>query len=102
MSYTGILLRGSSHAAMLADLPIHREIVVTEQALGVGWDTGSGVAKYWLNYETLSKIGMVAADGSGKDNKLRTSNLPIVFDSTAAELYLGTDKMTLKGSFDLS
>lgn len=102
MAYTGILLRGSSHAAMLTDLPIHREIVVTEQALGVGWDTGSGVANYWLNYEALSKIGKVEADGSGKDSKLRTSNLPIVFDSTTAELYLGTDKMTLKGAFDFS
>ena len=73
MAYTGILVRGGAHAAMLADLPVHREVVVTELGLGIGWDTGSGVGVHWLNYEALSKIGLVAADGSGKEANLKTS-----------------------------
>lgn len=101
MAYTGILVRGGSHAAMLADLPIHREVVVTELGLGVGWDTGSGVGVHWLNYEALSKIGLVAADGSGKEANLKTSNLPILFDAVNGDIQVTTDKVVFKGAYSL-
>ena len=101
MAYTGILVRGGAHAAMLADLPIHREVVVTELGLGVGWDTGSGVGVHWLNYEALSKIGKVAADGSGKEANLKTSNLPILFDAVNGDIQVTTDKVVFKGAYSL-
>lgn len=101
MAYTGILVRGGSHAAMLADLPIHREVVVTELGLGVGWDTGSGVGVHWLNYEALSKIGLIAEDGSGKEANLKTSNLPILFDAVNGDLQVTTDKVVFKGAYSL-
>lgn len=101
MAYTGILVRGGSHTAMLADLPIHREVVVTELGLGVGWDTGSGVGVHWLNYEALSKIGLVAEDGSGKEANLKTSNLPILFDAVNGDLQVTTSAAVFKGAYSL-
>ena len=101
MAYTGILVRGGAHAAMLADLPIHREVVVTELGLGVGWDTGSGVGVHWLNYEALSKIGKVAADGSDKEANLKTSNLSILFDAVNGDIQVTTDKVVFKGAYSL-
>lgn len=99
MAYTGILVRGTSHDAMLDDLPIHREVVLTELGLGIGWDTGAGVATHWLNYEALSKIGKIAADGSGKESNLKTSNLPIVFDADNGDIQVTTSELILKGAY---
>jgi hypothetical protein len=50
----------------------------------------------------LSKIGKIAADGSGKEMNLKTSNLPIVFDAPLGDIQCLSDRMTLKGAFDLS
>ena len=101
MSYTGILVRGSSHATMLTDLPIHREVVMTELGLGVAWDTGSGVVTNWLNYNILSKIGVIAPDGLSAEPNLKTSNLPIIFDGVNGDMQLKTDSVVFKGTYKL-
>ena len=101
MAYTGILVRGSSHAAILADLPIHREVVLTERGLGIGWDTGAGVGVHWLNYNILSKIGKIATDGLSAENNIKTSNLPIIFDAANGDIEVKTDSVVFKGAYTL-
>jgi len=80
MAYTGILLRGDTHQNIMNDAPIHRELAITDKGLVIGYDNGSGVVNFTLNYDILSKIAAVAVNGTVAFNGLKTSNIPILFD----------------------
>jgi hypothetical protein len=78
--YTGILLRTDTHPNFAIDLLVHRELAVSPSGLGIGVDRGSGVETFWLNYEALAKIGLIAANGTVTPG-FKTSDIPITFDS---------------------
>jgi len=101
MAYTGILLRGDTHANIIADPPIHREAAITDKAVIVGYDSGSGVVLFPLNYALLSKIGAVADDGTVALNGIKTSDLAIVFDGTG-DLNITDSNFTIKDTHILS
>lgn len=101
MAYTGILLRGDTHANIIADPPISREATITDKAVVVGYDTGSGVVLYPLNYAVLSKLGTVAADGTVAFTGFKTSDIPISFDGTG-DLMISDTSITIRDSHVLS
>ncbi len=98
--YTGILLRADTHVNYSTDLLIHREYAVSELGLGIGFDHGSGVVQYWLNFDVLSKLGAIASDGVVTPG-FKTSILPITFDA-AGDIKVNTDNVIFKGSATLS
>ena len=102
MAYTGILVRNAaSHADLIADPPINREIAISEKALVLGYDSGNGIVLFPLNYNLLSKIGTVAADGSIAFAGIKTSEIPIEFDGTG-DLKVSNLGITIKDSSFLS
>lgn len=101
--YTGILVRGNSHANFVTDPLVSREIAISPSALGIAIDRGSGVETFWLNYAALSKIGKILNANGSLQVGFKTSDLPITFDASQGnpDLYVGTTSFTLKGLYTL-
>ena len=84
MAYTGILLRGDTYDAIVADPPIAREAVMAGEKLGLG--TLSGVVHY-LNIAMLAAVG---------DTETKTSEFPILFDG--GELQVNNQGLVVRGT----
>jgi len=101
MAYTGILLRGDTQPNIMADPPIHRELAITDKGLVLGYDSGSGVVNFTLNYDILSKLATVADDGTIAFEGLKTSDVPILFDGSG-DIKVTPDSIILKDVHILS
>lgn len=78
MATTGILLRGDTFANIYADPPIVREATTAGEHVGYCTITGS---VYWLNIAMLSKIGAITDSSGNTQAGVKTSDMPIDYDS---------------------
>lgn len=96
--YTGILLRKGSYAELKASNPlVDRELAICELGLAVGLDKGQGIVTKFLNLEALASIGRILSDGSVTEG-IKTSNIPILFDDSAGELFVNDTNLIVRGS----